>query len=352
MNENLNGTHFLAPGPDLDKAVEFLNGGSFLVTGGTGTFGSAFIQRVISMAEPRRLVVFSRDEAKQYEMAQRFNPRDYPFIRFFIGDVRDVERLTLAMRDIDYVIHAAALKHLPTAEYNPFECINTNVIGSENVVRAAIRVGVKRVLCLSTDKAASPFNLYGASKLAAEKIFVAANTLAGKGGARFSVVRYGNVSGSRGSVVPLFQRLVREGAESLPITDPRMTRFWMTVDEAVDFVCARLIDMQGTEIFVPRIPSIKIVDLAKAIGSNLPLETVGIRPGEKIHETLITIDEGGTASELKDHYILESQFESIDRIPAVQSGAEPVEAGFHYASDENNWFLDVDEIRALPGIVD
>ncbi len=348
MNENFKNTRFLSLGTELDKAVNSLNGSSILVTGGTGTFGKAFVERIIKIVSPDRLVIFSRDENKQYEMAQRYSVEDHPFLRYFIGDVRDVERLTLAMRGIDYVIHAAAMKHVPAAEYNPFECINTNVIGAENVARAAIATGVKKVLSLSTDKAANPVNIYGASKLSAEKIFVAANALSGQKGASFSVVRYGNVSGSRGSVVPLFQRLAREGRKSLPITDPRMTRFWMTVDEAIDFVVSRLVGMQGTEIFVPKIPSIRIVDLAKAIASDLPLETVGIRPGEKLHEVLITTDESRVAFEFENYFELETQFIfNPDHKRASEFGAIPFKEGSCYTSEHNDWMLEPSEIRTM-----
>src|SRR6266566_1096887 len=235
-----------------------LNDKSVLVTGGTGSFGKHFLKTVVERYRPRRLIIFSRDELKQSEMQQNFPAEKYPFLRFFIGDVRDRDRLDLALRDVDYVIHAAAMKQVTTAEYNPFECIRTNVFGAENIVTAALRCGVKRVVALSTDKAANPVNLYGASKLASDKIFVAANNLAGADGTRFSVVRYGNVMGSRGSVIPLFQRLVREGAKSIPITDERMTRFWITLPVAVDFVGSCVESMTGGEIYVPKIPSMKV----------------------------------------------------------------------------------------------
>ncbi len=265
---------------DFDTAQVDLSDKAVLVTGGAGSFGRHLVKTVLASHRPKRLIVFSRDEAKQYDMAQDFTEEERKVLRFFIGDVRDRDRLEMAMREIDIVIHAAALKQVPAAEYNPFECIKTNVYGAENVVQAAIRMGVKQVVALSTDKAASPVNLYGASKLASDKIFVAANNLAGSVGTRFSVVRYGNVLGSRGSVVPLFQKLIAEGAKTLPVTDPRMTRFWITLDEGVDFVLSCLPMMRGGEIFVPKIPSMKVVDMATALAPDLPHEVVGIRPGE------------------------------------------------------------------------
>jgi UDP-N-acetylglucosamine 4,6-dehydratase len=329
-----------ALGPTLSEA-------SILITGGTGSFGSRFVETVLHRYRPPRLIVFSRDEQKQYEMAGRLNHEYSGHLRFFIGDVRDGDRLEMAMRGVDYVVHAAALKHVPAAEYNPFECIKTNVNGAENVVRAALRNGVKRVIALSTDKAANPINLYGASKLAADKIFVAANNLSGKGGTRFSVVRYGNVLGSRGSVVPLFQHLVRQKASSLPITDPRMTRFWITLNQGVDFVLSSLAMMHGGEIFVPKIPSLKIVDLARFMAPNLPTHTVGIRPGEKLHEVLITTDDARTTIELPDRYIIEPSFAFWSREPYEKSGARPVVEDFCYASNTNDRWLDRDSFQRL-----
>ena len=254
---------FATPAPDM-------NGKVILVTGGTGSFGKQFVRMVAARWSPRKLIVFSRDELKQYEMAQEFPQSEFPFMRYFIGDVRDAQRLEMAMRDVDYVVHAAALKHVPIAEYNPMECIRTNVFGAENVVNASIRAGVKTVVALSTDKAANPLNLYGASKLAADKIFVAANNLAGHDGTKFSVVRYGNVLGSRGSVVPFFRKLIAQGASELPITDQRMTRFWITLEQGVNFVLSSLATTKGGEIFVPKIPSSLIGDLASAIAPGLP----------------------------------------------------------------------------------
>jgi UDP-N-acetylglucosamine 4,6-dehydratase len=324
---------FDCPMPDLE-------GASILVTGGTGSFGQHFVERVIARFTPRRLVILSRDELKQYEMAQRFPPERYPFMRYFIGDVRCPDRLEMAMRDIDYVVHAAALKHVPIAEYNPFECIKTNVMGAENVVTAAIRQKVKAVVALSTDKAAAPINLYGASKLASDKIFVAANNLSGRDGTRFSVVRYGNVVGSRGSVIPFFRKLIADGAEDLPITDPRMTRFWITLDQGVDFVLSSLRLAHGGEIFVPKIPSVKITELARAMAPALPHKVVGIRPGEKLHELMIPSDECLVTVERSDRYIICPAFEGGVREKHLAEGAVPVPEGFVYSSDANPESLD------------
>lgn len=324
-----------------------LNGKTVLVTGGTGSFGQEFTKVVLNRFKPRKLIIFSRDELKQYEMAQKFSDVEYPCIRYFIGDVRDVDRLEMAMRDVDYVIHAAALKHVPIAEYNPFECIKTNVHGAENVVKAALRTGVRKVVALSTDKAASPINLYGASKLASDKIFVAANNLSGDTGARFSVVRYGNVIGSRGSVVPFFRRLVEEGATALPITDPRMTRFWITLSQGVSFVLSSLAMMQGGEIFVPRIPSMNICELAKALAPGMAQEVVGIRPGEKLHEVMITEDDARSTLALPDRYVVCPWFSSWDRAEYDALGAVEVPEGFRYGSENNEEWLDQDSLRAF-----
>jgi len=331
---------FNLPAPALD-------GASILVTGGTGSFGNAFVAAVAERYKPKKLIVYSRDEMKQYEMAQHFTQQRYPFIRYFIGDVRDRDRLEMAMRDVDYVIHAAALKHVPAAEYNPFECIHTNVMGAENVVRAAIRAGVKRVVALSTDKAANPVNLYGASKLASDKIFVAANSLAGGDGTRFAVVRYGNVVGSRGSVLPLFRRLLANGAKSLPITDPRMTRFWITLGQGVDFVLSSLALMEGGEIFVPKIPSMKMVDLATAIAPGVPHEIVGIRPGEKLHEVMITSDDARNTLELEDRYVIAPAFPFWTRDHLDRNGAARVADEFRYASDGNSEWLTAESLGRM-----
>lgn len=327
----------------FDQDFIDLNGKTVMVTGGTGSFGRQFIRTILSRYKPRRLIVFSRDELKQYEMAQELSMETYPSLRYFIGDVRDVDRLELAMRGVDYVVHAAALKHVPTAEYNPFECIKTNVNGAENVVTAAIRSNVKKVLALSTDKAANPINLYGASKLASDKIFIAANNLSGAGGCSFSVVRYGNVLGSRGSVVPYFKRLIDDGAADLPVTDPRMTRFWITLQQGVNFVLSSLGIMGGGEIFVPKIPSMKLVDLATSMAPNLPHRMVGIRPGEKLHEVMVPEDDARATVELPDRFVILPVFTDRPRKEWISRGAEPVVQEFRYASDNNpEWLSDAD----------
>lgn len=316
-----------------------------LITGGTGSFGKYLAKTILERFNLRRIIIYSRDELKQYEMAQESSFQDKKQLRFFIGDVRDYNRLDMAMRGVDYVVHAAALKHVPTAEYNPLECIHTNVYGAENVIKAAIRNQVKRVIALSTDKACSPINLYGASKLASDKIFVSSNSLSGHEGTKFAVVRYGNVIGSRGSVVPLFQRLIESNAEYLPITDERMTRFWITLKQGVDFVLSSLNMMHGGEIFVPKIPSMKITDLVKAMAPHLPQKIVGIRPGEKLHESLISLDDARTTIEFHDRYIIEPIFPFWSRDPYIQKGAEPVYEEFCYTSDNNDQWLDLKTMK-------
>jgi UDP-N-acetylglucosamine 4,6-dehydratase len=331
---------FTQPWLDLnDKAV--------LVTGGTGSFGRHFVKTVIENYRPRRVVIFSRDELKQYEMQQLFPMDQHPFMRYFIGDVRDRDRLELAMRDIDYVVHAAALKQVPTAEYNPFECIRTNVFGAENVVSAALRRNIRKVIALSTDKAANPVNLYGASKLASDKIFVAANNLAGADGTRFAVVRYGNVFGSRGSVVPFFRKLVESGAESLPITDARMTRFWITLTQGVNFVLSSMEMSRGGEIFVPKIPSTTITDLAVLMAPQLGRKIVGIRPGEKLHETMIPADDSRWTVEIDDRYVILASFAAAAREAYLHRGAKPVAEDFAFSSDTNPERLDARGLQTL-----
>lgn len=324
------------------------NDKSILVTGGTGSFGKNFIRRLLDRYHPRRVVVFSRDELKQYEMQQEFNA---PAMRFFLGDVRDRERLTQAMRGIDYVIHAAALKQVPAAEYNPMECIKTNIHGAENVIHAALDNNVEKVVALSTDKAANPVNLYGATKLASDKLFVAANNLAGGARTRFSVMRYGNVVGSRGSVVPLFRKLIAEGAAELPITDPRMTRFWITLEQAVSFVIKNFERMQGGEIFVPRIPSVRITDLAEAMAPGLPTKVIGIRPGEKLHEVMCPADDSHLTLEFDDHYVIRPTISFIVQVDydtnALGETGIPVRQGFEYSSGGNPHFLTLEELRQL-----
>jgi UDP-N-acetylglucosamine 4,6-dehydratase/5-epimerase len=326
----------------------YLDGKRVLITGGTGSFGQCFVQKVLDDFDLGSLVILSRDELKQYEMQNKLlsHPK-FKCMRFFIGDVRDRHRMEMAMREVDYVIHAAALKQIAAAEYNPFECIHTNVIGAENIVNAALRAGVKKVIALSTDKAVSPVNLYGASKLASDKIFVAANHLSGSVGTRFSVVRYGNVVGSRGSVIPYFKSLINNGAKSLPITDERMTRFWITLQQGADFVLSSMATMHGGEIFIPKIPSMKITDLATAMSPDLPHKIIGIRPGEKLHEVLITEDDARTTLELDDRYIIEPEFAWWSREPYVNEGAKSATEGFIYSSNTNKDWLDAEKLRAL-----
>ena len=321
---------------------------SFLVTGGTGSFGKRFVKEVLETLKPKRVIVFSRDELKQSEMAETLSPAKYPAVRYFLGDVRDRDRLEMALRGVEIVVHAAALKQVPAAEYNPFECIHTNVLGAENVVRASIRAGVKKVLALSTDKAVNPINLYGASKLAADKIFVAANNLSGEGGPLFSVVRYGNVLGSRGSVVPFFQKLIREKAGALPITHPDMTRFWITLQQGINFVLQSISAMKGGEIFVPKIPSMTMVDVARALAPELPQIVVGIRPGEKLHEALITEDDARSTVDIGDQYVITPSIR-FARFGEYED-APKVSAGFTYTSDKNPRMLSIEEfLKLMPG---
>lgn len=324
-----------------------LTGKSILITGGTGSFGQAFVRHVLETGKPDRLIVFSRDEQKQFDMQHALPVKSHPCLRYFIGDVRDRDRLQMAMRGVDYVIHAAALKHVPAAEYNPFECIQTNVHGAENVVRAAIDSGVKKVLALSTDKAANPVNLYGASKLAADKIFIAANHLSGKGGTAYAIVRYGNVLGSRGSVVPFFRSLIEQGAKTLPVTDPSMSRFTVTLAEGVSFVLSSLAMMKGGEIFVPKIPSLRLSDLVEALAPGLAVDCVGIRPGEKLHEVLITEDEARTTFDLGDRYVVEPAIHLYDFKSMGEAGYPNVPAGFSYRSDTNGEWIDAKAAREL-----
>jgi UDP-N-acetylglucosamine 4,6-dehydratase len=327
-----------------------LDGRSILVTGGTGSFGQALAREILRRHRPRRLVIFSRDEQKQYRMAQDLSPADHPALRYFIGDVRDRGRLERAMDGIDVVVHAAAMKHVPIAEYNPFECIRTNIGGAENVINASIDRGVEKVIALSTDKAANPINLYGATKLCSDKCFVAANHLAASSGTRFSVVRYGNVMGSRGSVVEYFQRLVRSGATELPITHRRMTRFWITLKQGVDFVLDRLQEMAGGEIFVPKIPSMRVTDLAHAIGPSCKLREIGVRPGEKMHEVLIPFDEACNTLEFSRHFTVHPAFswwkQEDHRFDKGEEGAK-VGQNFQYRSHPNAHQLSVEDLREL-----
>ncbi len=312
---------------------------TILITGGTGSFGQKFVKRVLQ-EDIKKVIVFSRDELKQYEMAQSFTD---PRIRFFIGDVRDKERLYRAFDGVDIVIHAAALKQVPACEYNPFEAIKTNILGAQNIIEAAIDRKVKRVIALSTDKAASPINLYGATKLASDKLFVAANSYVGDKEIRFSVVRYGNVVGSRGSVVPLFKKLKETG--KLTITDERMTRFWITLDQGVQFVLDNLERMQGGEIFIPKIPSMKVVDLAEAICPACEKEYIGIRPGEKLHELMITEDDARRTLEYDTYYVIQPEFVWWNKEKVT--GGKPLPDGFKYSSDTNEQWLTIEELKKL-----
>jgi UDP-N-acetylglucosamine 4,6-dehydratase len=319
-----------------------INGSSILVTGATGSFGKAFLGHALANLDPQRIVVFSRDELKQYEVRQMFG--DDPRLRFFIGDIRDRDRLARAMHGVDHVVHAAALKQVDTAEYNPSEYVATNINGSQNVIDAAINAGVQKVVALSTDKASSPINLYGATKLVADKLFIAGNHYAATHPTRFAVVRYGNVMGSRGSVVPFFRKLNAEG-KSLPVTDKRMTRFWITLDAAVKFVVDSFEVMQGGELFVPRIPSMRILDLVEAVAPDAPTHEVGMRPGEKLHEEMIASDDSRRTLRFPDRYVVQPVVASWGyRTP---EGGEPVPDGFNYRSDNNDLWLEVDEMRDL-----
>lgn len=322
---------------------------SILITGGTGSFGKRYVKTLLENYKPRRIVVYSRDELKQFEMQQTY---DASCMRYFIGDVRDSERLRQAMSGVDYVIHAAALKQVPAAEYNPMECIKTNIHGAENVIAAALRNNVKKVIALSTDKAANPINLYGATKLASDKLFVAANNMTGGKETRFSVVRYGNVVGSRGSVVPFFQKLKDEDAKFLPITDNNMTRFWITLDQGVAFVLKNFERMQGGEIFVPKIPSVKITDLAQTIAPEMPQEVVGIRPGEKLHEIMCPADDSHLTLEFNDHFVIRPTIKFYNDDTdftqnAIGETGKPVEQGFEYNSGTNPQFLTNGEIQVM-----
>ncbi len=318
-----------------------LEGASFLVTGGTGSFGRKFAEVVLRELRPRKLIVYSRDEMKQYQM--RTEGFDHPAVRFFLGDVRDRDRLVRAMNDVDYVIHAAALKQVPACEYNPIEAIMTNIIGARNVIEAAIDAGVPRVIALSTDKAVNPANLYGATKLCAEKLFILGNVYSGEHGTRFSCVRYGNVVGSRGSVLPLFMRQREQGY--VTVTDKRMTRFWLTLDHAVRFVLKSLQQMVGREVFVPKIPSVRLLDLVEAVAPQCEIRLVGIRPGEKLHELLLSEDEARQTLELDEMFVVQSM--AADYPGREWPGARQVPEGFRYTSDANTQWLDVAELRAM-----
>ena len=324
------------------------NGKNILITGGTGSFGKKYTEILLKNYTPNKIIIFSRDELKQYEMAQQFTNS---CMRFFIGDVRDVNRLKSAMYGADFVIHAAALKHVPIAEYNPMECIKTNIYGAQNVIDAALACEVQKVIALSTDKAANPINLYGATKLASDKLFVAANNIRGARQTRFSVVRYGNVLGSRGSVVPLFKRLIEEGAKELPITDEHMTRFWITLEQGVNFVLKNFERMKGGEIFIPKIPSMKMSDLAHAMAPHLGIKIIGIRPGEKMHEVMVPKDDSHLTLEFHDHFVIQPTIQFSQKADftcnALKEKGTPVELGFEYSSDTNTQWLDANGLKEM-----
>lgn len=325
-----------------------LNGKTVLITGGTGSFGRRFAEQVLANNSLKKLIIFSRDEVKQHEMRRCLPDTDGSPIRYFLGDVRDRDRLYRAFDGVDIVVHAAALKQVPAAEYNPFEVIKTNILGAANIIDAAIDRDVKQVIALSTDKAANPINLYGATKLCADKLFVAANSYAGLHDTRFSVVRYGNVVGSRGSVIPFFLEMRKTGL--LPITDPRMTRFWLTLDQGVKFVLACLERMCGGEVFVPKIPSMSVLDLARAIAPDCPTKVVGIRPGEKLHEVMIPEDDARNTLEYDDYFAILPTLEGVN--PSTyreKNGGKPCPDGFRYGSDTNVQWLSLDELRAMVG---
>jgi len=317
-----------------------LNGKNILITGGTGSFGKQFVRTILKKYTPKKIIIYSRDELKQFEMAQKFNHKS---MRYFIGDVRDLPRLQKAMAGVDFVVHAAALKHVPIAEYNPMECIKTNVMGAQNIIDAVIDNNVPYTIALSTDKAASPANLYGASKLVSDKLFVAANNLRGDHDIKFSVVRYGNVLGSRGSVVPFFKKLIAEGATSLPITEPHMTRFWITLQEGVNFVLKNFERMQGGEIFIPKIPSMKMTEMAQALAPDLAQDIIGIRPGEKLHEVMCPLDDSHLTLEFEDHFVIKPSITFTTAIDYTKNRlnerGEAVNQGFEYNSRDNTIWL-------------
>lgn len=327
-----------------------LNNKTILITGGTGSFGNAFVSRISKLYKPKKLIIYSRDEYKQFHMQKKFSGKKYNFLRFFIGDVRDLSRLQMAMKNVDYVIHAAALKHVPIAEYNPIEYVKTNIIGAQNIIEASLACKVKKIIALSTDKAANPINLYGATKLSSDKLFVTANSLAGSQDTKFSVVRYGNVVGSRGSVAPYFKSLIESGQKTLPITHKEMTRFWITLEQAVNLVVTTFKKMIGGEIIVPKIPSIKIVDLAKSFNPKINLKIIGVRPGEKIHELMCPNEFHHLTFEFEKHFlILNDKNKKIMSNLLKNYGQKPkkVDKDFEYSSGNNQKFLSIKEIKKL-----
>lgn len=323
-----------------------LNDKTILITGGTGSFGKKCLKMIFERYNPKKVIIYSRDEFKQYNMkAEMANEVDMSKVRFFIGDVRDRDRLYRAFHGVDYVIHAAAMKQVPTCEYNPMEAIKTNIHGAQNVIDAALDRGVKKVVALSTDKAVNPINLYGGTKLVSDKLFIAANAYTGTNGTVFSVVRYGNVAGSRGSIIPVFQRMIDEGAKELPITDTRMTRFWITLEEGVELVFKALSESKGGETYISKIPSFKITDLAEAMLPGAGIREIGIREGEKLHEVMVTKDDSRTTFEYEKHYIVYPHFDWLDLDKAVLPGGKLVKDGFEYSSNENVQWLNVEELR-------
>ncbi len=322
-----------------------LNSKNILITGGTGSFGKQFVRTILAKYKPNKIIIYSRDELKQYEMAQKFNDK---CMRYFIGDVRDFDRLKKAMNGVDFVVHAAALKHVPIAEYNPMECIKTNINGAQNVIDAALECEVTKVIALSTDKAASPINLYGATKLVSDKLFVAANNIRGNHEISFAVVRYGNVLGSRGSVIPFFKKLIAQGEKDLPITDDTMTRFWITLQEGVNFVLKNFERMQGGELFIPKIPSMKVTDVARAIAPQMKQKVVGIRPGEKLHEVMVPQDDSHLTLEFHDHFVIRPSIVFTAEIDFSKNGlgeiGKEVKRGFEYSSDKNDDWLNDEQL--------
>lgn len=331
--------------------MSFLEDKVILITGGTGSFGKAFVRYLLKHHRPKKLIIFSRDEFKQWQMSKDFPESEYPQLRFFLGDIRDKDRLRLAFDGVDYVVHAAALKHVPILEYNPFEAVKTNILGAQNIIEVAIEKGVKKVVALSTDKAVSPVNLYGATKLTMEKLFIAGNAYAGVKETSFSVVRYGNVVGSRGSVIPLFLKLLSEGCKELPITDERMTRFWISLEEGVRLVLFALKEAEGGEVFVPKIPSVRIVDLAKALCPNCTFKVIGIRPGEKLHESLISEDEARDVRLVKyedrEYFVILPAFSFEARAFEKWKNYPKMPEGFYYRSDKNDWWLEGEELKGF-----
>ena len=327
-----------------------LNDKTILITGGTGSFGHKFVEKILVKYNPKRIIIYSRDEFKQDNMAKELKrkfPEKYRTLRFFIGDVRDKERLYRAFKNVDYVIHAAAMKQVPACEYNPFEAIKTNIHGAQNIVDAAIDTGVKKVVALSTDKAVNPINLYGGTKLVSDKLFIAGNAYSGGQGTIFSIVRYGNVAGSRGSVIPFFKSLIEKGEKVLPITDCRMTRFWITLDEGVELVFKALKESRGGETYISKIPSFKITDLAEAINPGGDIREIGIREGEKLNEVMITKDDSRMTYEYDKHYIIYPHFDWWNSQKYMTPGGKLVEDGFEYNSSTNNEWLNVDDLRKL-----